>query len=163
MTDAPPEGRITTHVDGHVLTIAIDRPRKLNGFTPEMVLQLARAYTAYEEDEALWCAVLCAEGSCFTAGLQLFGGRITGREAGRFEAQREEADGTGRGDCYAAAEPIRRRALVAREGVSAEAMETKKEVEERRREPSEQDEAEVEKQDWIRPGLEFGIVTRRIA
>lgn len=71
MTDAPPEGRIVTHVDGHVLTIAIDRPRKLNGFTPEMIRALAEAYTAYEADESLWCAVLCAEGSNFTAGLQL--------------------------------------------------------------------------------------------
>jgi enoyl-CoA hydratase len=79
MTDAPPEGRITTHVDGHVLTIAIDRPRKLNGFTPEMVLELARAYTAYEEDDSLWCAVLCAEGPCFTAGLQLDRFTITDR------------------------------------------------------------------------------------
>jgi len=81
MTDAPPEGRIVTHADGHVLTIAIDRPKKLNGFTPEMILQLAQAYTAYEEDDSLWCAVLCAEGSCFTAGLQLDRFTITDRFA----------------------------------------------------------------------------------
>lgn len=81
MTDdaAPPEGRITTHTEGHVLTIAIDRPRKYNGFTPEMIQQLAEAYTAYEQDDELWCAVLCAEGPHFTAGLQLDRFTITDR------------------------------------------------------------------------------------
>ncbi len=82
MTDAsdpPPEGRIVTDRDEHVLTIKIDRPRKYNGFTPEMIRQLAEAYTAYEQDEALWCAVLCAEGPHFTAGLQLDRFTITDR------------------------------------------------------------------------------------
>jgi enoyl-CoA hydratase/carnithine racemase len=81
MTDAPPEGRIVTHADGHVLTIAIDRPRKLNGFTPEMIRALAEAYTAFEADDALRCAVLCAEGPNFTAGLQLDRFTITDRFA----------------------------------------------------------------------------------
>jgi enoyl-CoA hydratase len=79
--EAPPEGRIVTRAEGHVLTIAIDRPRKLNGFTPEMIRGLAEAYTAYEADPALWCAVLCAEGPCFTAGLQLDRFTITDRFA----------------------------------------------------------------------------------
>ncbi len=67
----PPEGRITTTVDGHVLLITIDRPAKYNGFTPEMIRQLAEAYTRYEDNDQLWCAVLCAQGPHFTAGLQL--------------------------------------------------------------------------------------------
>ncbi len=70
-TAAPPEGRVVTRTDGHVLTIAVDRPRKYNAFTPEMFRQLAEAYTAYEQDDSLWCAVLVAEGPHFTAGLQL--------------------------------------------------------------------------------------------
>jgi len=78
---APPEGRIVTRSEGHVLTIAIDRPKKLNGFTPEMIVQLAEAYSAYEEDENLWCAVLCAEGPNFSAGLQLDRFTITDRFA----------------------------------------------------------------------------------
>lgn len=71
MSEAPPEGRIVTATQDRVLTIGIDRPRKLNGFTPEMVRQLAQAYTDYERDDGLWCAVLYAEGDHFTAGLQL--------------------------------------------------------------------------------------------
>ncbi|MCX4246318.1 crotonase/enoyl-CoA hydratase family protein [Paraliomyxa miuraensis] len=80
MTDAAPsEGRIVTRVYDHVLTITIDRPAKRNGFTPEMILQLAEAYTTYEETDSLWCAVLRAEGPCFTAGLQLDRFTITDR------------------------------------------------------------------------------------
>lgn len=81
MTDdaPPPEGRIVTRTEGHVLTISIDRPAKYNGFTPEMIQQLAQAYTAYEGDDQLWCAVLCAEGPHFTAGLQLDRFTITDR------------------------------------------------------------------------------------
>ncbi|MCH9684978.1 MAG: enoyl-CoA hydratase/isomerase family protein, partial [Deltaproteobacteria bacterium] len=72
MTDAAvPEGRIVTRTQGRVLTITIDRPHKYNAFTPEMFGQLAEAYTAYENDDGLWCAVLLAKGPHFTAGLQL--------------------------------------------------------------------------------------------
>ncbi|NVB39917.1 crotonase/enoyl-CoA hydratase family protein [Pseudenhygromyxa sp. WMMC2535] len=68
---APPEGRVTTEVHGHLLTITIDRPAKYNGFTPEMLDQLAAAYTRLEDEDALWCGLLVAEGKHFTAGLEL--------------------------------------------------------------------------------------------
>ncbi len=67
----PAEGQITSERDGHVLVITIDRPAKYNGFTPEMIGQLADAYTSFEEDSELWCAALVANGHHFTAGLQL--------------------------------------------------------------------------------------------
>ncbi len=70
-SDAPPEGRIRTHRDGHLLEIVIDRPAKYNGFTPEMLVQLSEAFAAYEADAELWCALVRAEGKHFTAGLQL--------------------------------------------------------------------------------------------
>jgi enoyl-CoA hydratase/carnithine racemase len=64
-------GAIRTETQQHVFVVTIDRPRKYNGFTPEMLVALAEAYTAYEADPALWCLVLVAEGKHFTAGLQL--------------------------------------------------------------------------------------------
>jgi enoyl-CoA hydratase/carnithine racemase len=64
-------GRVTTRRDGRILVITIDRPAKYNGFTPEMALQLAEAYTELERDPELWVGVLCAEGKHFTAGLDL--------------------------------------------------------------------------------------------
>ncbi len=77
MSAPPPEGRVTTEVHGQVLLITIDRPAKYNGFTPEMLTQLAAAYTMLEGEQALWCGVLQAEGRHFTAGLELSAFDIT--------------------------------------------------------------------------------------
>ncbi len=54
-----------------MLKIGIDRPKKLNGFTPEMLRELAEAYTRLETDDDLWVGILHATGANFTAGLQL--------------------------------------------------------------------------------------------
>jgi enoyl-CoA hydratase len=62
---------ILTERIGKCLVITINRPAKLNGFTPEMAAQLARAYTGLEDDPGLWVAVVCAAGPHFTAGLDL--------------------------------------------------------------------------------------------
>ena len=70
-------GRIVTEKRGRIFSIKIDRAAKYNGFTPEMLKALAEAYTAYERDPELWCAVLHAEGKHFTAGLQLSAFDIT--------------------------------------------------------------------------------------
>jgi enoyl-CoA hydratase len=65
------EGRIHSRLKDGVFLIGIDRPAKLNGFTPEMLRALAMAYTAYEKEAAARCAVVYAEGKHFTAGLDL--------------------------------------------------------------------------------------------
>jgi enoyl-CoA hydratase len=63
--------RITTHRDGHVLHIGLHRADKRNAFDKAMLRALAEAYTRYEEDEGLRCAVLFPHGEHFTAGLDL--------------------------------------------------------------------------------------------
>ena len=65
------EGRISTQLNDGVFLIGIDRPAKLNGFTPQMLRGMAQAYTAYEHEGAARCAVVYAEGKHFTAGLDL--------------------------------------------------------------------------------------------
>ena len=73
MTDtdmAPLDGRITTDRLDHVLAIGIDRPRKLNGFSPKMLVELAEAFTRFEHDDEAWVGVLFAHGGHFTAGLE---------------------------------------------------------------------------------------------
>jgi enoyl-CoA hydratase/carnithine racemase len=65
------EGRIKTERAGGLFLIGIDRPEKLNGFSPKMMRELAEAYQAYEDDDACRCAVLYAEGPHFTAGADL--------------------------------------------------------------------------------------------
>lgn len=69
--ELPPEGRVLAEPRGHLLLIIIDRPKKLNGFSPPMLEQLALAYTKLEHDEAYRCGVLLANGANFTAGLEL--------------------------------------------------------------------------------------------
>jgi len=68
---AEDNGTITTALNGHVLTIHIDRSDKMNGFTPEMFDQLADAMTELEEAPAAWVGVLTFAGKHTTAGLDL--------------------------------------------------------------------------------------------
>ncbi len=67
-------------VDDHILTMAINRPAKYNGFTPEMMDELVDAYTRLDDDDQLWAGVLHAVGDHFTAGLDLprFADRMQG-------------------------------------------------------------------------------------
>jgi enoyl-CoA hydratase/carnithine racemase len=67
----PDAGRIVTEHLGRVFAIGIERPKKLNGFSPKMLSELAQAFTAFEEDENAWVGLLFAEGGHFTAGLEL--------------------------------------------------------------------------------------------
>jgi len=69
MTDDKP--RVLTERDGHVLQIILDRADKMNAFDLRMLRELSEAVTAYEADESLRCALLCANGDNFTAGLDL--------------------------------------------------------------------------------------------
>lgn len=69
MTDAA--GRITFERREALALIGIDRPKKLNGFTPAMVRALAEAFGALERDADARVGVLHAHGANFTAGLQL--------------------------------------------------------------------------------------------
>lgn len=77
-----PDGRILTGRDEAVLVMRIDRPHKLNGFTPKMFRELGAAYTELEQDPGLRVGVLVPEGPNFTAGLDLpkFTGIIQRRE-----------------------------------------------------------------------------------
>jgi len=62
---------ITAETRGHVFLMGLNRPRKMNSFTMQMLHELARAYAQYEQDGQLWCAVLFAHGEHFTGGLDL--------------------------------------------------------------------------------------------
>jgi enoyl-CoA hydratase/carnithine racemase len=62
---------ISTEIRGHVFLMGLNRPQKLNAFNEPMLRELAEAYTRYEADANLRCAVLFAAGKDFTAGLDL--------------------------------------------------------------------------------------------
>lgn len=65
------QAAITTEARDHLFLIGLNRPEKRNAFSLEMLQQLSEAYTRYEEDPSLWCAVLFAHGEHFTGGLDL--------------------------------------------------------------------------------------------
>ncbi|HRI67824.1 MAG TPA: crotonase/enoyl-CoA hydratase family protein [Polyangium sp.] len=63
--------RVTYERHGHVARIGLNRPEKRNAFDLAMLDQLSQAYTDYENDPELWCALLFAHGDHFTGGLDL--------------------------------------------------------------------------------------------
>lgn len=69
MSDYP--ARIRTERHGHILQIVIDNPAKKNALLPEMLVQLAEAFTELHRNDDLRAGVLCAEGGDFTAGLDM--------------------------------------------------------------------------------------------
>ena len=71
MSEGEGEGAVRGVLDGALFLIEIDRPAKLNGFTPKMLAELAAAYTAFEREPAARAAVVSALGAHFTAGLDL--------------------------------------------------------------------------------------------
>jgi enoyl-CoA hydratase len=62
---------ISLETRGHVLLIGLNRPQKLNAFNEAMLRALSDAYTRYEAEDELRCAVVHAAGKDFTAGLDL--------------------------------------------------------------------------------------------
>jgi enoyl-CoA hydratase/carnithine racemase len=70
-TQTPPDGRVKYERSERIFLIGIDRPKKLNGFSPKMLTELAQAFTAFEHDADAWVGLLYAEGANFTAGLEL--------------------------------------------------------------------------------------------
>lgn len=63
--------RISTEVRGHVFLIGLNRPDKYNAFDLQMLQELGEAFSRYEREDALRCAVLFGHGKHFTSGLDL--------------------------------------------------------------------------------------------
>lgn len=56
---------------GHLVTITLDRPAKLNAIDPEMLEALAAVWRRYEADEEAWLAILTGRGRAFCAGADM--------------------------------------------------------------------------------------------
>lgn len=70
-TPPPPDGCIAVDAVGPVLLVGLNRPAKRNGVTPNMLRELARAYTRLDDEPSLRVAVLHAAGDHFTGGIDL--------------------------------------------------------------------------------------------
>ncbi|GAA1087853.1 MULTISPECIES: enoyl-CoA hydratase-related protein [Pseudonocardia] len=70
-TDAPAFTQISYDVDDRVATITLDRPDRLNAFTPTMARELIAAYDRADADDAVRAIVLTGRGRGFCAGADL--------------------------------------------------------------------------------------------
>ena len=64
-------GRINRKLVKNIFFIDIDRPQKMNGFTPFMFSEMAKAFTEYENNKDALCALVYTSGKNFCAGMDL--------------------------------------------------------------------------------------------
>ncbi|MGY1665677.1 enoyl-CoA hydratase-related protein [Geodermatophilus sp. SYSU D00696] len=89
-------------VADRVATITLDRPDRLNAFTPVMAAELARAAAAADADDAVRVVVVTGAGRAFCAGADLaagpggLGDRARGGIGGAAEPGRGSVDGVPR-------------------------------------------------------------------
>ncbi len=62
---------ITTRIDDNLLLVAIDRPKKRNALTPEMIDALAAAVRTADDHPEVRAVVVHAEGPVFSAGIDI--------------------------------------------------------------------------------------------
>ncbi len=65
------KGRINRKLIQNIFFIDIDRPKKMNGFTPYMFQEIAKAFTEYENENNALCAIVYTSGENFCAGMDL--------------------------------------------------------------------------------------------
>mgnify|MGYP000754414582 CR=1 FL=1 len=76
--------------DGHVATLTLDRPDRLNAFNDTMVRELVAACDEIDADDSIRAVVVTGAGRAFCAGADLGGGSQT------FDAEaRSKSDGDG--------------------------------------------------------------------
>ena len=68
---------IRYEVADHVLTITLNRPDRLNAFTPTMARELMEAFDASDADDDVRAVIVTGEGRGFCAGADLAGGGST--------------------------------------------------------------------------------------
>ena len=87
---------IRYEVADHVLTITLNRPDRLNAFTPTMGRELIEAFDQADADDDVRAIIVTGEGRGFCAGADLAGGGETFDWRDRQEADEIPRDGGGR-------------------------------------------------------------------
>ena len=88
--------QITTEVDQGVLTITLNRPDRLNAWTPTMGNELIAAFDAADADDGVRAIIVTGAGRGFCAGADLEGGGDTFDYSKRESAGPVPRDGGGR-------------------------------------------------------------------
>jgi enoyl-CoA hydratase/carnithine racemase len=87
---------IRYEVDDHILTITLDRPDRLNAFTPTMGRELIEAFDRADADDDVRAIVVTGEGRGFCAGADLAAGGSTFDWRDRQQDDEIPRDGGGR-------------------------------------------------------------------
>ena len=74
---APDYTQIAYEVRGPVLTLTLDRPEKLNAFTPTMFHELLDAFDRADADDDVRVVIVTGRGRAFCAGADLSMGAET--------------------------------------------------------------------------------------
>ena len=90
--------QIRTEIEGRVLTITLNRPERLNAWTPTMMAELLDAFDRADADNDVHAVVITGAGRGFCAGADLEGGGATfdWRERKRDDPAGVPRDGGGR-------------------------------------------------------------------
>jgi enoyl-CoA hydratase len=68
----PTTGTVDLHIDGHLATVTLNRPEKLNALTPEMLDALERAVMAIDAHASVRVAIIASAGDrAFCAGADI--------------------------------------------------------------------------------------------
>ena len=81
-------------VQDHVLTITLNRPEKLNAFTPIMAEELIHAFDRSDKDDDIRCVIVTGAGRGFCAGAHLSAGAESFDLAARGLEARRLPDGS---------------------------------------------------------------------
>ena len=65
------KGRINRKLIQNIFFIEIDRPQKINAFTPHMFYEISRAFTEFEKEKDAKCAIVFTSGENFCSGMDL--------------------------------------------------------------------------------------------
>ena len=97
--------QIRYEIADHVLTITLDRPDRLNAFTPTMGRELIEAFDRADADDDVRAIIVTGEGRGFCAGADLSGGGDTSIGATARRRTRSRATAAGRSPCASSTRP----------------------------------------------------------
>ena len=70
-TDADTDSAVATEQEGHVGSIRLDRPERLNTFSTQLARELDDALKQFEADDSVRAIVVTGAGDAFSAGIDL--------------------------------------------------------------------------------------------
>ncbi|UVO55721.1 crotonase/enoyl-CoA hydratase family protein [Sphingomonas sp. SUN039] len=68
---------ITTAIDDGIFTLTLNRPERMNAFTPLMMREMCAAFDLVDADDAVRAVIVTGAGKAFCAGADLGGGAAT--------------------------------------------------------------------------------------